>query len=563
MKKLLALFLSLTLALSLAVPAFALEDPVPDTIAEEGDVYIPTDYEQGQETGFDQSYPKGYEQGLADGKLGQPNIPAYESTEGDTFDDGYADGCSLGLYIGYCDGYQEASGRDAETDAQLLAKGGVPGQVNVMFDGRCVAFPDTAPKIVNARTMIPVRAVMENLGQQVAWDPDTRTVTITSPVVEQVIYLTIGSTTATVTRGEFDKETYTLDAPAYIDGGRTMVPLRFLSETCGYTVLWDKDFRTAVVVDDDALLAEIDSKFTHLNDLLASQMQSQAGKKYQQVDTLSGKVTLYDENGKAVPCPFSAAATSYTDGRSCKMELSFNLKEAITALVETFPELSEGLNVDLGTALRTDLSKIPATILLTADGKVYFQMPLLNKLMELENENTWLCLGSTGMDLSQPESLTIGQAVLAPLLTDSNAFYCQEALELSVAMLEAMFGDQAAKVSGSSVTWTLDGRSLAAAMGGELPEEAAALLDTFSMVMTKDKSGAYNITGSWKADLEGAALALDLKCKGDLTGGTGAFSCSIQDLFALELSTTTTIKTVITLPSLTLSAGAVVEDLGI
>ena len=48
MKKLLALFLSLTLALSLAVPAFALEDPVPDTIAEEGDVYIPTDYEQGQ-----------------------------------------------------------------------------------------------------------------------------------------------------------------------------------------------------------------------------------------------------------------------------------------------------------------------------------------------------------------------------------------------------------------------------------------------------------------------------------------------------------------------------------
>ena len=63
--------------------------------------------------------------------------------------------------------------------------------------------------------------------------------------------------------------------------------------------------------------------------------------------------------------------------------------------------------------------------------------------------------------------------------------------------------------------------------------------------------------------LEGAALALDLKCKGDLTGGTGAFSCSIQDLFALELSTTTTIKTVITLPSLTLPAGAVVEDLGI
>lgn len=563
MKKLFALFLSLAMALSLAVPAFAVEDPVPDTIAEEGEVYIPTDYEQGQETGFDQSYPKGYEQGLADGKLGQPNIPAYESTEGDTFDAGYADGCSLGLNIGYCDGYQEASGRDAETDAQLLAKGGVPGQVNVMFDGQCVAFPDTAPKIVNARTMIPVRAVMENLGQQVAWDPDTRTVTISSPVVEQAIYLTIGSTTATVTRGEFDKKTYTLDAPAYIDGGRTMVPLRFLSETCGYTVLWDQDFRTAVVVDKNALLTEIDSKFTQMNSLMASQLEIQAGKKYQQEDTLSGKITLYDENGKASNYPFSMTSTAYSDGQSCKMELSFDLKEVFDALVKTFPEMTEGLTVDLNTALRTDLSKIPATLLLTAEGNIYFQMPLLNKLMELENENTWLGLGSTGMDLSKPESLTIGQAVLSPLLTDSNAFYCQEAMDVSVAMLEAMFGDQTAKVSGSSVTWTLDGESLAAAMGGELPEEAAALLDTFSMVMTMDKSGAYNMTGSWKADIEGKSLALDLKCKGDLTGGTGSFSCSIQDLFALELSTTTTIKTVTTLPSLTLPAGAVVEDLGI
>ena len=137
-----------------------------------------------------------------------------------------------------------------------------------------------------------------------------------------------------------------------------MVPLRFLSETCNYTVLWDKDFRTAVVVDDDALLAEVDSKFTHLNSLMASQLESQAGKKYQQMDTLSGKVTLCDENGKASAFPFSMTSTSYTDGQSCKMELSFNLKEAITALVETFPELTEGVNVDLNTALRTDLSKI-------------------------------------------------------------------------------------------------------------------------------------------------------------------------------------------------------------
>ena len=492
MKKMLALLLSLTLALSLAVPALAVENVTTAPQEPWEDTYEPSEY-----------------------------------------------------------------------DLAILDKGGVPGQVNVMFDGQCVSFPDAVPKIVNDRTMIPVRAVMETLGQQVEWDPDTRTATISSPVVEQVIYLTIGSTTATVTRGEFDKETYTLDAPAYIDSGRTMVPLRFLSETCGYKVLWASDYRTAVVVDDDALIADIDSKFTHLNSLMASQLESQAGKKYQQVDTLSGKVTLYDENGKASSYPFSVTANSYTDGQSCKTELSFNLKDAFDALVKTFPELTEDLNVDLDTALSTDPSKIPATILLTSDGKIYFQMPLLNKLMEMSNENTWLCLGSTGIDLSQPQSLTIGQAVVPSLLTDETAFYYQEAMELSVAMLETIFGDQVAKVSGTSVTWTLDGKSLAASMGLDLTEEDAALLDDFSLVTTMDKNGAYNITGGWKADLDGVALNLDLKYKGDLTGGSCAFTCSIQDLFALELSSTTTIKTVSTLPSMTLPEGAVVEDLAV
>lgn len=40
---------------------------------------------------------------------------------------------------------------------------------------------DVAPSIMNSRTMVPVRFVSEALGADVAWDGDTRTVTITSP----------------------------------------------------------------------------------------------------------------------------------------------------------------------------------------------------------------------------------------------------------------------------------------------------------------------------------------------------------------------------------------------
>lgn len=560
MKKMLALLLSLALALSLAAPALAVENdllPAPEDGWEE---YEPTEYDKGWEAAYQKGYDKGYALGTADGKKTAPKPPEEsEYTQGDTYEDGYADGLISGRNAGYANGYYDATGRVYWTDREILDKGGVPGQVNVMFDGQCVAFPDAVPKIVSARTMIPVRAVMETMDAQVDYDKAGRVVLITKDDV--TVSFVIGSSAMTIIKDGDEVTTEEMDCAPYIENSRTMVPLRFLSQAFGYTVLWDQEHRTAVVVDDDALIGEIDGKFTHLNRLLASQLQSQAGKKYQQTDTVTGKVTFYDAAGKAVACPFSASSTAYTDGRSCKIDLTLNLKDALLTLNKAYPDLLEGINVDLGTALTTDLSNITATLLLTPEGRMYLQMPLLSKtLLGLANEETWLDLGSIDIDLSRAETLTIGRAIVPALLVDEGSFQLQDTLDLSVAMLEAIFGDQAAKVSGSSVTWTLDGKALADAMGAEL-DDAADLLDNFSLVTTMGKNGACSITGSWKADLEGSALAMALKYNGSMTGGSCAFTCSIQDLFALELSSTTTIKTVSTLPSMTLPQGAVVENL--
>ena len=38
-----------------------------------------------------------------------------------------------------------------------------------------------------------------------------------------------------------------MDVPARLVNGKTMVPLRFLSENMGYDVDWDADSRTAIV----------------------------------------------------------------------------------------------------------------------------------------------------------------------------------------------------------------------------------------------------------------------------------------------------------------------------
>ncbi len=91
---------------------------------------------------------------------------------------------------------------------------------------------DVPPEIVNSRTFVPIRLVAEAFGAKVSWDGTTRTVTVEAD--SNVIKLTIGKTTATVNGVE-----KTLDAAPYIKGGRTMVPIRFISEALGLHVYYE------------------------------------------------------------------------------------------------------------------------------------------------------------------------------------------------------------------------------------------------------------------------------------------------------------------------------------
>lgn len=91
---------------------------------------------------------------------------------------------------------------------------------------------DVAPMIVNDRTLVPARVVFENLKAEVEWDEASRRVFITSGSTK--IVFKIGSNKATI-----NNEQTTMDCAPVIVDGRTMVPIRFVSEKLGYTVNWD------------------------------------------------------------------------------------------------------------------------------------------------------------------------------------------------------------------------------------------------------------------------------------------------------------------------------------
>jgi hypothetical protein len=93
----------------------------------------------------------------------------------------------------------------------------------------------------NGRTLLPIRAVAEELGATVEWDEDARKVTIRRGAT--LIEVRINSTVARVNGAN-----RTLDAAPILMNGRTMLPLRFVAEALGCEVNWDPATRVVRIV---------------------------------------------------------------------------------------------------------------------------------------------------------------------------------------------------------------------------------------------------------------------------------------------------------------------------
>jgi beta-lactamase superfamily II metal-dependent hydrolase len=109
----------------------------------------------------------------------------------------------------------------------------------VILDGQQLTF-DVPPVVDQGRVLVPMRAIFETLGASINWDPAAKTVSATKE--QTTVKLTIGIRTAykNGTPG-------TLDVPPKIVGGRTLVPLRFVSEALGSEVLWDGKTQTVTI----------------------------------------------------------------------------------------------------------------------------------------------------------------------------------------------------------------------------------------------------------------------------------------------------------------------------
>lgn len=114
--------------------------------------------------------------------------------------------------------------------------------IHVEVNGSALAL-SVPPTMVAGRTMVPLRGIFESLGAQVNWDAATRSITANKG--DTAVQLTIGQRTAMV-----NGSLVSLDVPALIQHGTTMVPLRFVSEALGADVKWLEATQTVSIVTD-------------------------------------------------------------------------------------------------------------------------------------------------------------------------------------------------------------------------------------------------------------------------------------------------------------------------
>lgn len=111
--------------------------------------------------------------------------------------------------------------------------------IKVYLEGSKINF-DVQPQTINDRTMVPIRAIFEAMGSNVAWDDATQTAISTKD--NTTVKMTLNSTT------EYINDTaYTMDVTPVIINGRTLAPARYVAEAFGYYVSWDEMTQSVLI----------------------------------------------------------------------------------------------------------------------------------------------------------------------------------------------------------------------------------------------------------------------------------------------------------------------------
>ena len=518
------------------------------------------------EDGYGAGYLAGWDDGMRCGYA--ENIPVDPDDVPENYDTEEAYAHAAGFFAGYWYGVSAAVDSDwqqymqAIRNEEIAELGGTPGQINVMMNGSMVGFPDAFPEMQNARTMVPVRAVVEHLGAEVEL--------LEGDVVEIVLgdttlHLAIGSDTVQVNKaGEIS--TVQLDCASYLKNYRTFVPLRFVSEALGYEVFWDNDYRTVIILDKAKLTGQLDTRFLVSNILLKTK-----GQLFDSPRKITGNMSLTAElldsfNGNQT-LNFSGNLTATVGGGGLDMDATVDLSAIAKFLA--FTGEAEYWQAD---ALAAVAKGQNVKLKITPEGESYLRAPLLDLLLTENGASgsgeTWYYMGKTDTSMLKPEGYTVGNMLYRQAVSGYEPFYFHQNLMASADAMSLFMGDDSFTKKGSSYSWSVNMYQFYEQYYGfELDDYDKMYLDEmirdFVMEMTFDETGKYTVNFKLKTrgDYYDAAENTQWNQSGSPSGDKLSFVYQIQNDMNIKASVSTSVTKVSQAPNTSLPADALVVDL--
>lgn len=337
-------------------------------------------------------------------------------------------------------------------------------EIKVQYNGENIKFTDAAVKVVDGRTVVPFRQILETMGAAVTFD--TKSKMITAKTKDKEISCTVGSKNITINENG-KKVTKQMDTAPFVDkkSNCTYVSVRFIAESMGYSVGWDEAEKTAIIINPADIYANVDKDFSIVSKLLKTDLDLEK---------------TYETNGK-----FSCDVVTKNAPNTTDSAMNFSVNGEMNGV-------QQKLNADLTMKFTVNMDKMLTTLsaeqkaafqpmlemLKNADmnvkmngetGNTYMQSNLFSVLNPTADKNTWYKMNvfdqydAMGIDLKSIMSHQSTRMNLSDLMkvmssveySDVSAY---KDMKTSYTFLKYLIGDDAftTKTSGDINTYTLD-----------------------------------------------------------------------------------------------------------
>lgn len=254
--------------------------------------------------------------------------------------------------------------------------------ISVQVGDKMVSFQDATPEILNGRTFVPVRAIVEALGATVSYDSATSTATAVKG--DTTVTLVSGEKLISVTKNG-STQSLEMDVAAYIQNNRMIVPARFVAQAFDCYVGWDADSRSVLILDIEGLLSSNNAQYTLMDKYL--DYANEFSLNYAVSGTFNFSVEIDDE-GTKIPVVSNGTINAVYDSNAVNLELGMT-----TDITKIVAQMTAEDALDPQTTIMLNMLKNINIeyILNISKGMIYIRSSLLSTVLG-EDEETWFSI---------------------------------------------------------------------------------------------------------------------------------------------------------------------------